>query len=124
LRILLVDDDEDTLWAVRELLMSSFPGAEVACIADTARAIEVAIDERPDVVVTDLHMPDGGGAPLTVALRRHPRTCTVPIVVVTGHGGAADWHELRRMGADRFLLKPLDVHALAAVIGSLTAAGP
>jgi len=45
----------------------------------------------------------------------------ISIIVVTGLGGARDWHELRALGADRFLVKPIDFDALVAVIRSLLA---
>jgi DNA-binding response OmpR family regulator len=61
-------------------------------------------------------MPDGGATTLTSQLRQHPSTATVPIIVVTGHGGAQDWATLRQLGADRFLVKPVDFDALAAMI--------
>lgn len=122
LRILVVDDEAPTLTAMRELLLESIPGAEVITVTNTVTAAAIAIRERPDVVVTDLHMPDGGGAALTTMLRADPRTVATPIIIVTGHGGAAHWRELRALGADRFLVKPVDVDALVAMIRGLVRA--
>ena len=72
-----------------------------------------------DLVVTDLHMPGRGGVGLTAALRADPRTRSIPIIVVTGLGGAKDWEILRRLGADRFLVKPLDLDELVTSIRAL-----
>jgi len=56
---------------------------------------------------------------LTSALRSDPTMKSVPIVVVTAYGGASDWRELRSLGADRFLVKPLDIDTLVSVVRSL-----
>jgi CheY-like chemotaxis protein len=76
---------------------------------------------RPDVVITDLHMPGGGGDVITRRLRGGGTGREIPIIVVTGQGGATDWHTLRSIGADRFLVKPVDADALINAIRSLVA---
>jgi serine/threonine protein kinase len=119
LQVLVVDDDARMLLALRELLPMSFPGVEVITVTDPASALSIARRERPDLVITDLHMPRGGGLALTTALRRDATTKDVPIVVVTAYGGASDWHKLKALGADRCLLKPIDVDVLVSVVRSL-----
>jgi eukaryotic-like serine/threonine-protein kinase len=121
IHVLVVDDEPGALSALRELLLTTFPRARVTAVTNTKAAAEIAIRERPDVVITDLHMPDGGGLELTTLLRAHPTANDIPIIVITGLGGARDWHELRALGADRFLVKPIDFDALVAVIRSLLA---
>jgi eukaryotic-like serine/threonine-protein kinase len=123
LRVLAVDDDASTLLAVRELLHMSFPGADVVTVADPSSAFAIACREPPDLVITDLHMPHGGGLALTAALRREAATRDVPIVVVTAYGGASDWQQLRELGADRFLVKPVDIDTLVSVVRSLIGRG-
>jgi len=119
LGILCVDDEPGALFAVRELLLTAFPHARVTTVTNTQTAVAIAVRERPDVIVTDLHMPDGGALELTTVLRAQESTREIPIVVVTGMGGAQDWHELRGLGADRFLVKPIDFDSLVAIIRSL-----
>jgi serine/threonine protein kinase len=119
LRILLVDDDTNALAAVRELLQLSFPGVEVSAVNNPASALASALRQRPDLVITDLHMPHGGGLALTTALRRDAITKDVPIIVVTAYGGGSDWRELKALGADRFLVKPVDIDILTSVVRSL-----
>lgn len=122
LKIVVVDDDASTLAAVRELLRMTFPAANVISVSNTESAMAVTRRERPDVVLTDLDMPGGGGSVLTAAMRADPRTEDIPIIVITGRGGAADWAELRELGADRFLVKPIDFDALSAMIRRLVPA--
>ena len=45
-------------------------------------------------------------------------------MVVTAYGGASDWRELREIGADRFLVKPVDFDTMASVVRSLTGHRP
>jgi len=117
--ILLVDDDIVALQAIQQVLRMHWPRTEVITVADVDVAIALAQRHRPDVIVTDLHMPAGGGTRLTQTIRTLPETRRIPVVVVTGYGGGPEWQNLMAKGANRFLVKPLDVDALIAVIGSL-----
>ena len=119
LSILTVDDDATALLAVRDLLLIAFPGTNVLSVTDPVTAMRVALRAPPDLVITDLHMPNGGGAQLCAALRSDPRTSSTPIIVLTGQGGASDWQELRKLGVERFLVKPIDFDMLEMTIRSL-----
>lgn len=123
LRILTVDDEPGSLLGVRELLLDAFPGADVLSVTSPRTAEQMALTEPPDIVITDLHMPEGGGAQLCASLRSRPQTAATPIVVLTGHGGAPDWHQLRPLGVDRFLLKPIDFETLESTIRTLLRPG-
>jgi serine/threonine protein kinase len=118
-QVLLVDDEPHALLALRELVAHAFPGVEAIAVTNIDTAIQIARRQHPDVVVCDLQMPGGGAAPLTVALRQDPSTADIPVIVVTGRGGAEQWRELRALGADRFLVKPIDIDSLAATIRGL-----
>lgn len=89
-------------------------------VRDATTAIEAARTRDYDVVLTDLDMPGGGGGALTRALRSEPATQHVPIIVTTGYGGAGDWQRLRALGADRFLMKPVEPELLLSAIRRLT----
>lgn len=119
LRILSVDDEPGTLVAMRELLIDTFPTADVISVSNTSTAIAMAAAKLPDLVITDFDMPGGGAIELTRALRAESATEDIPIIVVTARGGAPDWHELKAMGANRFLVKPVDFDALAAMVRAL-----
>ncbi|MCA9654518.1 MAG: protein kinase [Myxococcales bacterium] len=119
LRILVVEDEAVARRGLEQALRDEFPAAEIEAHATGEAAHAAASREPPDVVVTDLHMPGRGGVGLTAALRADPRTRSIPIIVVTGLGGAKDWEILRRLGADRFLVKPLDLDELVTSIRAL-----
>lgn len=112
IRILVADDDGDFLALARETLAYGLPGAEIETVRDGEAAL-AAIDREPAALaVIDLDMPGMNGVELTAALRANYR---LPIVVCTASGGAPDWRLLSSLGADGFLVKPIDPFALVAL---------
>jgi serine/threonine protein kinase len=115
LRVLVADDDPDFTALARETLQHAFPGARIECVSDGNMALE-SIDREPaSLAVIDLDMPGMNGLELTAALRGSPSSRRMPIIVVTAAGGAPDWTLLSALGADGFLVKPIDPFALVAV---------
>ena len=115
-RILVAEDDSD----FRELLAlkfrMAFPEADVECVADGQAAV-LAFDRLPaSVVILDLQMPVIDGVAATVLIRGRPESSRVPILVLTASGGPEDWKLLMSLGADRFLVKPIDLDDLVALI--------
>jgi serine/threonine protein kinase len=115
-RILVADDDAD----FRELLWSAlrreFPDATVDCVADGEAAVRAFEEQRPSVALVDLRMPKIGGTELTELLRSRRTAFHVPIVVLTGSGGPAEWKRLSELGADGFLVKPVNVKDVATLL--------
>ncbi|WP_053232045.1 protein kinase domain-containing protein [Sandaracinus amylolyticus] len=115
LRLLVADDDEDFAALVRETLDWAFPGAEIVVARDGEQALR-ELDRHPAALaVLDLDMPGLNGIELTAAIRATSRSERMPILVVTATGGAPDWRLLASLGADGFLVKPIDPMALVAL---------
>jgi len=112
LRIIVADDDDDFRALAVEALAFGFPGARIEAAADGEAALAACDRETPSLAVIDLDMPGLNGVELTAALRAN---YNMPIVVVTASGGAPDWHLLSSLGADGFLVKPIDPFALVAL---------
>jgi CheY-like chemotaxis protein len=115
--VLLVDDDPDT----RELmaLMLTTCGAAVRTVA-TARGAVVACDEdTPDVIVSDLSMPDNDGYSLLRAIRTRPACAGVPVIAVTGHGDHR--HLALAAGFSDLLVKPVAREELCDSVAHATA---
>jgi PAS domain S-box-containing protein len=103
-RILIVDDDRKILDLLLDLL--EVEGYEVASAVDGAQAIELALSFKPDIVVSDVVMPNVGGLELCRRLKEDPRTAYVPVLLISGlatsdeagieglHAGADDYLEL------------------------------
>jgi eukaryotic-like serine/threonine-protein kinase len=112
LRIVVADDYADFRELASETLRYGFPGARIEAVADGEAALAACDREPASLAVIDLDMPGLNGVELTAALRAN---YSLPIVVVTASGGAPDWHILSSLGADGFLIKPIDPFALVAL---------
>jgi two-component system cell cycle response regulator DivK len=103
-RVLIADDTFDT----RELygLYLTLCGFAVQTVTDGEAAVEIALESPPDVIVLDLSMPRVDGITATKRLKEHPKTCHIPVIVVTGFPHQAAQRGALEAGADVFLGKP------------------
>ena len=108
-RLLVVEDDARLRRAL-ELLLSDHWDVEVA--NDGRQALERVERSTPDLVLTDLLLPEIDGFELTRALRAAPRTSAVPIVVISGLTEEADRLRALEAGANDFLIKPFSEREL------------
>ena len=111
-RILVVDDDPDIVEYVCAFLEDN--GYEVATAGGSAAAISELERRQVDLVIVDVLMPGRSGLDLLVTLRKDPRWCELPIVVLTGsdgvlQDGARSYQGLAAgsRGADHILGMPL-----------------
>jgi serine/threonine protein kinase len=116
--ILVAEDDQDFRELLGIALSDAFPGVRVECV-DNGRALIECFDRDPaSVVLLDLNMPDLDGMGVTALLRSRQASADVPIIVLTASGGPAEWQLLSSLGADRFLVKPVNLEDVAATIRS------
>lgn len=120
--VVVVDDDADVLVLVRELIMAVCPQAEVVALQDSEAALSLIESRPPSLVLTDLQMPGLNGLELLAAMRGYPATQSVPVIVMTGVGGAQDWQLLRSLGASRFMVKPIEPQMLLDVVAPMLTA--
>ena len=108
--VLLVEDDRDT----REMYFAylSYSGMLVTEAATGRGALERVAEHRPDVVVTDIAMPEMDGLELSRRLRAAATTRDVPIIAVSGQAS----ERARAAGADVVLEKPCEPDKLLHVI--------
>lgn len=111
-RILVVDDEVSTQKGLTRLLESW--GHQAIAASDAPTAVEQALRYSPELVLTDLNMPGRSGIELLEDLREAGVEATV--VVVTGHATIETAVKATRGGAYEYLLKPLDVTHLKAVV--------
>jgi DNA-binding response OmpR family regulator/anti-sigma regulatory factor (Ser/Thr protein kinase) len=110
-RILLADDNTDLREHVTRLLRAHF---EVTAVADGQAALETALREPFDLVLTDVMMPRLDGFGLIRALRADERTRDLPIVVLSARAGEEASVEGLAAGADDYLTKPFSTRDLIA----------
>jgi eukaryotic-like serine/threonine-protein kinase len=118
-RILVAEDHEDFRELLKLGVTLAFPGAAVDCVANGREALESFDRDRPSVAILDLNMPELDGLELTALLRARDPNAVVPIIVLTASGGPADWKRLMAVGADRFLVKPVVIDDVVAMVRHL-----
>ena len=116
-RILVVDDEQDLVWALRHVL--SGRGYEVLTAYDGMDALAVARRHHPDLVILDIGMPQLDGLKVCRALRRDPALAAVPILFLTAHSAVEDRVTGLQAGGDDYMTKPFDTQELAARVMAL-----
>jgi len=111
-RLLIVDDESDSREALAELTQRW--GYQVQTAADGTEALRRAIEWHPDVILTDLVMPNMDGLWLLRALRAELPDC--PVVLLTGRGTIQTAVQAIKEGAYEFIEKPLEVSRLRIVL--------
>ena len=112
--ILCIDDDPDVSEAIALRLRTH--GAKVLRAFHGMHGLSLAMTRRPDLVITDLRMPQGGGCHIIERLRNHVDTCRLPIIVLTGQRHVDPTSMAPRLRVDQFLTKPIHFDDLAAAI--------
>ncbi|MEM9855887.1 MAG: tetratricopeptide repeat protein [Bacteroidota bacterium] len=114
--LLLVEDNND----LRAYVKSQLEGVyEVSEASNGNQALKLAIDEIPDLIITDLMMPEMDGEQLTEALRNEAKTQHIPVIMLTARLDSESKLNTIRKGADHYLNKPFEMDELAVRIKSL-----
>jgi len=123
LHVLVVEDDDDT----REVLTLGLTlyGADVVAVNCAAHAIEELQTSVPDVILSDIGLPDEDGLALIRQVRRLPPSSggRVPAVAVTAFTLGDDAEEATRAGFQRHFRKPVDTQALFGAVVALAESG-
>lgn len=110
-RLLVVDDNADMRAYLTQLLQ---PDYDVLLAADGRAALEMALAQPVELVLSDVMMPHMDGFELVRALRADPRTARLPIVLLTARAGEEESMQGRHAGADDYLAKPFSARQLLA----------
>lgn len=112
--VLAVDDDDDNLCLLSytlELLNCEFIGT-----TDGRTALETAKERQPDLILTDIMLPDISGIELLDQLKQDSRTRHIPVIAITGLALLEDRAELLSKGFVDYLSKPYMVDELEAMV--------
>ncbi len=120
-RILVVDDVATNRIILKVKLASAC--YEVLQASGGAEALKMAQRDRPDLILLDMAMPDIDGLEVCRRLKSDPRTCEIPVIVITAFDDTPSKLAALEAGAEEFLSKPLDDLGLLARVRSLLRAG-
>ncbi|WP_437635501.1 hybrid sensor histidine kinase/response regulator [Sorangium sp. So ce854] len=119
LRVLVVDDNEDSAESMAMLLRRM--GHEAHAVFDGPSAIELATRLRPDLVLLDIGMPGMTGHDVARALRSTPGLEGLSLFAMTGYGQESDRRATQEAGFDEHLVKPISVDVLRRHVGDIAA---
>ncbi|MFM0259765.1 response regulator [Paraburkholderia sediminicola] len=113
--ILLVDDDDESLWMLQLVFERS--GHRVLLADSGEAALAVAGRHLPDLIITDWNMPGMDGIGLCERLKFYPTLAQIPVVMTSGDSPPKDKSSLWNV----FFSKPVDMRALESAVDSLLA---
>lgn len=114
-RIILADDNADMRDYIQRLLGTYF---EVQAVRDGVKALQAARARTPDLVITDVMMPNLDGFGLLAALRQEESLKAVPVIVLSARAAEESRIEGLQRGADDYLVKPFSARELLARVAS------
>jgi DNA-binding response OmpR family regulator len=116
-KILLIEDNRDLANLLSLYLRSG--GYKEVLAQNSAQGISKALSERPDLIITDLFLPDMNGVDAANELRQNPTTAGIPIIVLTAMT-VGDWKaQALKAGVAEFLVKPISRSHLLQVVRNL-----
>ena len=118
-RILVVDDDPDTLEVECAVLESQ--GYRLVCVESVEAAVAAIRMNPPDLVITDCAMPIEDGFDLIHRIKAQPEFDAIPTLMVTAHANPELRDRALQEGFDAFLTKPVDPARLVKVVEELIA---
>ncbi|GBO54407.1 adenylate cyclase [Pseudanabaena sp. lw0831] len=118
-KILIVDDNRDLRGYLRRVLNQA--GYSVISAHNGAHGYTQAQEYRPDLIVTDLMMPQVSGLDLIAMIRQDPQLSGIPMILLTAKANEETRIEGTEMGADAYLAKPFNDRELLAEVRNLLA---
>ena len=116
-RILLADDSL-TIQKVVELTFSDGE-YELVCVSNGQKALERVREERPDLILADVVMPEKNGYEVCEAIKSNPATARIPVVLLSGTFEPFDRARAERIGSDAIVSKPFDSQQLLVQVEDL-----
>jgi DNA-binding response OmpR family regulator len=113
-KILLIDDDDSVRTLLKEVLLDQDPDHVILMATDGLEGVNLAKQELPDAIISDVDMPNMNGYDVCKHLRSDPRTMKIPIMMLTGKDDLEGALEVMNYGADDHITKPFDVCEVAA----------
>ncbi|MBP7691112.1 MAG: response regulator [Anaerolineales bacterium] len=118
---ILIADDDASVRRLIELVLRK-DGYRLTMAANGWQALELLQTETPDLLISDLNMPDLDGFQLLTALKATPGLARLPVIVVTAAGQPGQEAEALRLGAAACVLKPFAQAQFLALVRGLLAA--
>lgn len=103
--LLIIEDNPDVVFYIQSILLHSY---SIQVAPNGAAGIKKAIETIPDIIISDVMMPEKNGFEVVEALKQDQRTSHIPIILLTARAAREDRIEGLQSGADAYLMKPFD----------------
>ena len=120
IKILYVEDNDDNVYMLK-MRLELLGDFEVLAAEDGEKGCEIALRERPDIIVMDLEMPVIDGWEATRRLKGDPQTHDIPVIALSAHALAGEREKAIAAGCDEFDTKPIEFERLVATVRRLLA---
>ena len=114
--ILIVDDSPTEMFILKKAVEES--GHSVITAGNGQEGVERALQDRPDLILMDVVMPEMNGFQATRKISKNPDTATIPVILVTTKDQRTDREWGMRQGATDYLVKPVDLKELVSKVNS------
>ncbi|MDR3220383.1 MAG: response regulator [Dysgonamonadaceae bacterium] len=115
-KILVIDDNKELLWMLKDLFADEYT---VWTAENGEKGLEILKQDAPDLIITDIMMPDVDGITLTKQIKQNKHTMHIPLVILSAKNTGADTIAGIESGADAYISKPFDIHYLKTVVKHL-----
>ncbi len=107
--VLIVEDNPDVRLYIRDQLIGNYVVMEAG---NGKQGLEMAIETTPDLVISDIMMPEMDGREFCRLVKSNEKTSHIPVILLTAKADQSDKLEGLSLGADDYLIKPFDTREL------------
>ncbi len=116
-KIMIIDDDPVTVDALERLLVDV--GYKVISAFTGETGLNKVIEEKPDIVILDIKLPDMDGLQVCGKIKEDQCTKDIPVVMLTGYDTDKNFDESIRKKADWYMVKPYSVNYMLKIVDRL-----
>jgi CheY-like chemotaxis protein len=120
IKVLYIEDNDDNVYMLK-MRLELLDDFEVLTAADGEKGCEMAVSERPDIILMDLEMPGIDGWEATRRLKSNPQTRDIPVIALSAHALAGSREKALAAGCDDFDTKPIEFDRLVATVRRILA---
>jgi CheY-like chemotaxis protein len=120
-KVLVIEDNDRNRKLVKILLEAN--KYEVIEAKTGEEALTCLQDDKPDLILLDIQLPNMDGLTLTKILRSNQKTKDIPIVAVTAYAMKGDKERVLDAGCDAYISKPIDTRELPIIVANMIKAG-
>ncbi|MCA3720135.1 response regulator [Phenylobacterium sp.] len=116
-KVLIVEDNELNMKLFHDLLDAQ--GYQTLQTREGLEALTIAREERPDLILMDIQLPEISGLEVTKWLKEDEELCSIPVVAVTAFAMKGDEERIRQGGCEAYIAKPISVSGFLETIRRL-----